>query len=82
MRQLIAARAGMYTHALVGQVADVPAANTCRVNEKTFTQTTLIDHALQYSLGSRRAANIAQTNEEYVVFSGFCHFEGAILQKM
>lgn len=55
----------MDAHAVVGKVSDVVISRAGRVNDKMCRQAFFIYKCLHNALGSRAAANIAQTHKKY-----------------
>ena len=64
MVELIAATAAMDTHAAVGEIADVLVARAGRIDLPARRVAMSVDLGLHHALSRRRAADIAETDEE------------------
>ena len=64
----VSVAAAVVAHAAVGQVAYVPTADACRVNDKTVCQSPAVHQVLHDTLRRRRTAYIAQADEEESCF--------------
>ena len=62
----VAALCTMQPHALVGQLANVPWSDSCRVDIKLAGLSGIIDVFLHDGIGCRGSADIAQTDEKYL----------------
>ena len=56
--------AAMLPHSSVGQVANMPAADAGRINFKAISVVMLVNDVLHDSMGSRRAADVAEADEK------------------
>ena len=59
------------THTVVGQLSDMPGADTGGVNIEIIDETTPLDEMMHDAIGSRRAADIAQADKEKTLFHMF-----------
>ena len=63
-RHVVTVARSVAAHAAVGQVAHMPVANTRRVDAEPVPHPALLGHCLKNGLGSRRAANVTQTDKQ------------------
>lgn len=72
----VSAACSALSHSAVRKLSYVPVAYSCRVDEELVLSSCVCHHLLHYSFSSRRATDIAETDEEqflFLIFHSFCH---------